>query len=1242
MSLDDWKHNAQVNLAPLERSARCVAVVVPTCPLPAGTPGERRAALFTTRGDRATLSAQLGLPVHPLSRAALFAELTPSVVQRLVAPNAAALRPYGWFQVEAPSAAPVNALGGEPPPLRIAPTGYLMTRASAASDQKAFKGHAAAAASATDDWVGQESSLVADPARVSAARIARARSILERLDRCLDVWARFAGRGERLTYSFLLLLQRCAALPLPPFSPGELPPPGLLRAVQRLLLDESSSAQLDLEAVEWAEASSLWAEVGRQKRLQDNLKAVAAALRDHLRGLAPQHDTRAVGGMPLSELAAWVVGNHPELGRGFVEEYRDAVTALQEIRELLRLKSIQGNVLLGVLESFQRLEAVKDLAGSLNENKRNLAIEQEILRPDSAELRPPRQRPTPDARRAYTEALLREMHGVVAAVADGDEGALAALPAPLQALARQLRGEPRLADALRRVAGGGAMERSRFSKMLGTLVEGLLCPALFGSPELELLELVTLVGGWLGDAYLLAIQLTPESALALRAIGERHEEAFRHHVADGAIRASVVEVDAHIVRDVLTGVVATEANARLADRAHAALNTAITGHTLAALAPGWRPSPLPIFPSDAGPVAEVVRGSAANLAPRPAEVQAIATSVAKQLTDRAAAARPDPMRVPAAVRRVLLQVLADGTTEEVEDDRPDPQAEIGAPRGPRGTVAASGEGGAEHPRGPAPGADRDCPGADRDRPGAGRGAADAGSDDPDAFGLVLAEAARRGGDRPDHMAVELAADERFRGAVAEAELAWSEFLHTVLHRYADGHAPDRYRRDVKRLMLAELMLDLKEELNLGKEGSFLYRLLLDLVADHDPAAVEGDFRPFLRRHSLTEYIDVMRAGPGRFFGPIMKTVEQGEMAFRNLSGYLSDVAGLAYTFDQLAKVHDATVLVFNGTAQDWADWVRDDTFSTEPQAGRFYPGRLVGDPERTLGYGAPAAVFFTDSAFPATGDDKLAWLQATFGPQGYRDRFCRGNRWAVHPPVLLGEGRDGEHRLPAAAALTPSATPLAVPVHWLGPPPPLNRRSDGMATVLPAGFLLAVRLLGGSVAGLVNPGLERRSEHRLHVLGAGAAPLDTSLANVLWSDGALDAGGTLVEHPLVADAYLHLLLVLEAAARAYRDDRSATNPDRRPEGIYRYALRDNAAFNDQFFQQSWALSRALLGGTALRVSLDGNPALGGLGSVRVALDETSTVMSEGGAVARATDVSWLVTLRGLLGFPVFQANARAA
>lgn len=1227
MSLEDWKQNAQLNLAPLARSARCVAIVLPTCPLPPGTPGEKRAALFSTRSDRRALATQLGLPVHPLSRAALFAELAPSVVQRLVAPSATALRPYGWFQVEAPSAAAGGALAGGPPPLRIAPTGYLMTRASAASDQKAFQG-ATAASPATEDWVGEETMLVADPAQVSTARIRRARSILDRLDHCLDVWARFAGRAERLTYAFLLLLQRCAPLPLPAFSPGEPPPPGLLRAVHRLLIDESSSAELDVKDVAWAEASPLWGEVGRQDRLTQNLKAVAGALRDHLRGLAPQHDTRTVGGMPLSELAAWVVGNHPELGRGFVDEYRDAVTALQEIRELLRLKSIQGNVLLGVLESFHRLDAVGHLAGSLNAAKRNQAIEREILRPDSAELRPPRQRPTPEARRAYTEGLVQETEGVVAAVADGDDAALDALPGPLRALAAQLRGEPRLVDALRRVAGAGAVERRRFTKMLRTLIEGLLCPALFGSPELELLELVSMVGGWLGDAYLLALQLTPEAALALRAIGERHEAAFRGHVEDGTIKASVVEVDAGIVGDVLTGVVATEANARLAARAHEALNTAITGHTLAALSPGWRPSPLPIYPSDTGPVAEVVRGSTANLAPRPAEVQGIAVSVARQLTDREAAARPDPMRVPAAVRRVLLQVRADGTTEEVEDTRPDPGAEVGGgrPRGPR----VHGGGGVEPGENGPP-----------ERAPTGRSPAPP-DEEPDAFGLVLMDALRGGGRDPEATASLLARDGRFQGAVAEAELAWSEFFHKVLSRYTEGHVPDGYRRDVKRLVLAELMLDLKDELNLGQEGSFLYRLLLDLVADHEPGAIEGDFRPFLRKHSLTEYIDVMRAGPGAFFDPVMKTVEQGEMAFRNLSGYLSDVAGLAYTFDQLARVPDATVLVFNGTAEDWLDWVRDDTLSQDPQAGRFYPGRLVGDPERTLGYGAPSVVFLTDSAFPPAGPDKLQWLQQSFAPAPYAARFCHGNRWAVHPPVLLGEGRDGEARLPGAADLAPSPSPLAVPVHWLGPPPPLNRRSDGLATVLPAGFLLAVRLLGGNVPGLVNPGLRRRSEQRLHVIGAGAAPLDTSLGNVLWSDGALDAQGALLEHPLVADAYLHLLLVLEAAARAFRDDRSASNPDRRPEGIFRYAIRDNAAFNDQLFQQSRALAAALPGGRALAVSLDGDPATGGLGAVRVSVDPYETVMGDGAAVARAHDVAWFVTLRAVLGFPVTRTNARAA
>lgn len=1187
MSLANWKRNFDLNLDPLARSARRVAVVLPTCPVDPSAPLESRAAIFTTRADRGALARQTGLKVHPLSRAALFAELSPSVVQRLVAPNAAGLQQYSWFEVEAPSARPARA--GDAPALRIAPTGYLMTRASSASDQECFQPREGA--SLPDDWVGQGSG--PDGTDRSMARIRRASSILRRLEGCLDVWARFAGRSERLTYAFLLVLQRCGSLPLPPFTPGETPPPGLLRAVQRLLLDESSSTGIDLSQVEWAAGPGLWPELGRQVGLRENLAAVAGAFRDALRGLAPQHESFEVAGLPLSEVVEQVLDRHPELGPEFVLEYRRAITALQEIRELLRLKSIQGNVLLGVLESYKRIEAVRHLDGNLDEHRRNTLVEKEILRRDSPELRAPRERPSPAARAAYTKELVRQIEQVVDAVADDDEAALASLPPELQALTHRLRADPQVARTLGRVVGQPGADRKRFKNTLQTLVEGVLCPALFGAPELHLLELVTLVGSWLGESYFSAIKLSPEDCLGVRAIGERHEERFRANVSDGVIGAGVAEVNAAIANDLIRGEVATEARAALSERAYSALNTAITGHTLLALSPDWRASPLPTYPSQAGAVSEVVRSSAANLTPRSEEVRVLAGCVAKQLVDRKATAELDPLRVPRAVRRVLVRLRADGEAEAGSTDAGGPPGE------------------------------------------------DPVADDNDSFSLCLLSATEAATGSEQILADRLGGDRRFRDAVTESELAWSEFLHTVLRRYADGHVPEAYGRGVRRLLLAELMLDMKEDLNLGKPGSFLYRLLLDLVHDHGLDGGDGDFRAFLRHHSITDYIDVMQAGGGSFFRPIEQTVERGETAFRKLSGYLSDVAGLALTFDRLARVPDVEILVFNGTVDDWVDWVRQDTFSDDDAAGRFYPGRLAEEGAHAHGYCAPALVHLTDSAFAGT-QSKLQWLQQRFSPGAYTTALCQGHRWAVHPPIVLGEGRDGESKLPPPSRLEPTEGPLAVAVHWYGPPPALNRREDGMATVLPAGFLLTVQLLGGSLDGLRNPGLKRRSQGRLHVVGAGARPLGASLGSSWWSSGQLDAQGELVEHPVVADAYLHLLLVLEAAAQAHGGPDSRRSPDDRPEGVYTYAVRDNAAFNDAQYQQSTAWRTALPGGSPLRISLDGNPAQGKLAAVRVCLDDRGTVMVDGGPVAATRDIAWFTTLRGVLGFPVAASSTRAA
>lgn len=1106
--------------------------------------------------------------VYPLDFRAFVDAVGPGLVevQRRAALPGVPTDLLVWSALETPARHPTA------PVQRVTPESYLFVRAATHSLQAEIPSTDA------DDLFGG-----ADEARRGAGSLAWFRQTLAR-------YTGFHAHAHELVHALMLALEAASGLPIPAYKPGGPLPGGLAERVAALVLDARDDARIDLDGVDFDVPNSAWGAVNREPSTRANLGSVLHALRDVLTGRPSQHDQAKVYHRPLGDVIAEAIHACPSLGDPFLERFRKARADRAALRDFLGNKLQLGFLLHHVFSAFKQIPEARALANDPNKARQYAAMER-VIRTGSNEVARPVRRPAPDERRRFEADLEKGTAGLLDAMAapeDHAEAAIARLPGELRELAERLRADPERVRAARMIVGldEGDPRRARMSRRLHILITDVLAPALYRAPELSYGELVGLVGSELEALFFVAAGLREEDVAPVRLLGRAWSERLESCVDEaGRLGTERAAVAGGVIEGLVANLVSAASVDRIADaQAQADEAAVLVGLDAMAAAQGTTSAlALPLIPTPGDAVRAMLVDAARVTPADPVRANAHARSLAPLIAARGAGAPEDEGDTPKVIRRLVVH--ADGT---VGDEEPP-------------TRRHSRAGGEDGDGGRPPGA----------RPGGL-------PDEPLALALRSVGALAAGGG--DGASRALAAHPRFRAAIQQAAVTTSQAHASIYEVYAGPTGGDLplYRRQVERLVLAEMILGMRAELGLGEKGSYLLRMLLDIVECTD--ASSPDLALFLRTHSLMEYIDLF-AFAGPFLAQVEQLVEAGVSGMTGVAAWMSELRGVEHLFRRAADLPGAEIYHFTGNADELTKWLAADN---------FMPGGkhrlLVGQPDRLR----PALLLMSDAAF-ADPADKVRWLTQTLSPAGYRSHFAPdGMGQVLLPPVLVSAGGSmyapDWHREPEQ--LEQATKGLALPVHVLAASPALNPHDDAFPTTIPAMYLLAAHRLGARGQRFANQGLRRPSIGRLHIIGSGAAAMDESLERVVWGGERSVEGSPAV--PLAVDEYLAKVLDIVTSATAVGPVEGYA-----PSSLYDYVFRSANGFNDEAYRQSTPLGVMLPGRGVLSseevahtLALTADPRNPGRRSVRLTGHPRTMFDRAGGVEVDAID--WFDRLRGVL------------
>jgi hypothetical protein len=1123
-------------------------------------------------------------------------ELKPSLREVVNQPDAAWGRDYAWFTLQRPSASAddPSEISARPPSV-INEADYFFVRAASASDQERY----------------QDQGTTAD--LISASEQDRGRQILLRVRKQLSTFSKFQAEVPTLVHGLMHVLSECAGNKrLPFYAPGGPLPGGLAEAAIELLFDEDVSRPLDLSRIAFKSEDGLWDKLATNPQMQQNLRVTVQAWRDRMRGKAAQYNDHLIFGQPIGDVIEGVIQDEAVMGDGYRKRFRQAQEAYSELRQILKNKALLGFVFQWLLDGYKDLDAVKHLREQPNVKKLCDAIESEVLSGKSAELPAPIRRMDLDERRRFGKALTSHFSEVVGAVL----GREADLPEELVSLVDRLRADSRTVQALRALTGAGTDGAAALEKGFLTSIQdfllGILCPALYREPGLTGEELADFRGQEVTNLYLAAVLLTRENVRSLRQIGEAYAPKLESRVGKDSKLGAATDIEANILGDVIEYLASDELVSAVQE-AQRDLRSAVTARA-----------------------ADTYLDLKKNAGSGRADFAMI--GVQDELADGLEKAEAEPVLVAQRAAIIAEQVhkaaagaarsRAEGSAKEAPSGRSGSyDGALASILRAAGEVAAPSDAEAEES---APNVALSV--APERRTLDERVAAVLAKMDPESLSDVEAVKAA------------LVEDEAFVAGVTRDQVAYYRGLNLIYSRYNESFAPKEYTYKVERLTLANIMLQLSGDLGLGKDGSYLYKLLLDMVVHTDRE--NPNQRDFLREVSLTEYVDTAKVKTGWFFQLEQTLANQGRTILDEVIGFYSDLRGIHYLFGALRDRSDAEIIVVNATAATFVEWVRRDNFE-ETGKNLLGVGKLAtSEPRYRRSFVAPAMLYMTDAAFPAKGDKKV-WLTSNFSSSSYRARFCKvGDRGEVTkrivmPPLCLSVGGRELGRKSASATstwkkdaedLAGVAEDLVVPLLVVGPSPDLNRAGDGFPTILPAGYLLCAHLLGASGQNLRNPGLDERSSGRMYILGSGAADMSTSLQRLVWGTEKLNRttrtgdDGTPTEElvaavqPFAADFYLYLLLTLFAHAENHGLDAGARGmEDKKATDLFQYVVR--STMTNTRYRQSSALDPVFFWQDAMKLVLDGDPMKAGLRCVLLAPNPGANTLGKDELVA-ATRNAW--------------------
>ncbi len=335
-----------------------------------------------------------------------------------------------------------------------------------------------------------------------------------------------------------------------------------------------------------------------------------------------------------------------------------------------------------------------------------------------------------------------------------------------------------------------------------------------------------------------------------------------------------------------------------------------------------------------------------------------------------------------------------------------------------------------------------------------------------------------------------------------------------------GEDEKRYfHRLVESTVFGWLLVSLEDRVGLGKRGSGLLEMLMDLLQE---TGKEGDREvkgvEFLSKKSLYSYLDGAHLGTGQAIKELRDNLKACAcQSLENIRDFVSELHGLYFLFH--AAPAGSRITVFNGSDAEFLSWAEDDNLVPGgDRKNRFGVVTSPGGNPNASHIDRPGLLYVSSRALDNDGDGER-WRMLSLVAQEQHAYLM--------PPVLLSAPPvDG--RVDWRAQARQSSEPMeraCFPYVVVGPAFDLNPQNDALGSHLPAAYPVLARFLGATGDLGLNPNRlgSLRSQGRVRQVSG----LNRTIANDL--DDALT--GLVDGHSLAADYYLYLVLALYADVR---------------------------------------------------------------------------------------------------------------
>lgn len=274
----------------------------------------------------------------------------------------------------------------------------------------------------------------------------------------------------------------------------------------------------------------------------------------------------------------------------------------------------------------------------------------------------------------------------------------------------------------------------------------------------------------------------------------------------------------------------------------------------------------------------------------------------------------------------------------------------------------------------------------------------------------------------------------------------------IYSKYDKNQDKLSFAHDVEYLELLKQMLISERDLDLGRDMSEYYQLLLDLVR-------QPDLNEFRKQNPLTKYFDLQTHNDLKRLRNVLTGAARDAMT--GIQSFVSELLGFEHLFAAAAKNKDAGVeiVVWNMTS---------DQFLSELNLAGRRPGDLATSFQPSLltdpGFNLPLVLYVTDSAF-AYDQGKIPEFVTQLSGKLLRYK----QRAMVLPPVVVSfsgisfEQRKGKPQKIVFDVLEDfdpiSVDELPFAFYYVGPSRPKSTQ-ESFLTCVPAGYELLGCLLG--------------------------------------------------------------------------------------------------------------------------------------------------------------------------------------